>query len=249
MEKKQNITAAAATASLVATAERKTTADIPSENTNGSAELIKPKLEPGITKPKEAETSDPQTSSESLEIIEILSSDEESEDTPTEEVTKAAGNSSACSDSYKKPSEPTKRPTKDGRIKEGRPQADYSWMEGVFEKIDEEAVKKPTQGKKAYLMLNILAQSIAVGDKVVIFTQCLGTLNYIEEILETPSWGGYCIGHEKNPSLGGWRKGFDFLRIDGAVSAQERGQRVRSFHNESESVRAFLISIEAGGMG
>ena len=71
------------------------------------------------------------------------------------------------------------------------------------------------------LLLQIIAHCDAIGDKVVVFSQSLPTLSYIEEILNSPDWGGFNFfspNMEQKRKLGGWRRNQDYLRIDG-VSA------------------------------
>ena len=70
-------------------------------------------------------------------------------------------------------------------------------------------------GYKIVLLLQILCYADMIGDKVVVFTQCLKTLDYIETILSTLSW------EKKLPILssispgktwGPWRKNIEYLR-------------------------------------
>lgn len=107
------------------------------------------------------------------------------------------------------------------------------------------------------------------GDKVVVFSQCLKTLDYIESMLQKPKWEDfqndiqkYCEGGK---SFGSWSNGVDYLRIDGQVSASQRGVLVGQFNKEKEtqkntmgsqveleaeeSVKLFLISSKAGSVG
>ena len=107
------------------------------------------------------------------------------------------------------------------------------------------------------------------GDKVVVFSQCLKTLDYIESVLQKPKWEDfqhdmqkYCKGGK---SFGSWCNGVDYLRIDGQVSASQRGVLVGQFNKEKEthnstmgsqveleveeSVKVFLISSKAGSVG
>lgn len=48
-------------------------------------------------------------------------------------------------------------------------------------------------------------------------------------------------------SIGGWKNGKEFLRIDGQTSAGNRGDLITRFNEDS--VRLFLISSRAGGIG
>jgi hypothetical protein len=49
--------------------------------------------------------------------------------------------------------------------------------------------------------------------------------------------------------IGGWKAGRDFLRIDGSISGSERGDLIQEFNEDLSSVRLFLISSRAGGIG
>jgi hypothetical protein len=78
------------------------------------------------------------------------------------------------------------------------------------------------------------------------------TLDFISEVLArdelqnyVPSLASSFPGH----SMGGWKAGRDFLRIDGSTTGAERGDLVKEFNEDLSSVRLFLISSRAGGMG
>jgi SNF2 family DNA or RNA helicase len=51
--------------------------------------------------------------------------------------------------------------------------------------------------------------------------------------------------------LGGWQKSKDYLRIDGANNASERGDFIEQFNDTdiTNNVKAFLLSSKAGGVG
>jgi SNF2 family DNA or RNA helicase len=127
---------------------------------------------------------------------------------------------------------------------------DELWWRPVLAKRGEHEFKKVEQGKKIVFLLHILAYSQDIGDKVVIFSQSLPTLDFLENILSR-DWSVYVNeGNKLSPSikLGGWKKQLDYYRIDGGTSASDRGSFITSFNNGSES-KAFLISIQAGGIG
>lgn len=110
--------------------------------------------------------------------------------------------------------------------------------------------KRVLHGKKIYLLLQILAQAQRLGDKVIVFSCCLRTLDFIEILLQSHDWGKYIFNaQELEPGInaGGWKKNLDYFRIDGAVKPSERGELIEKFQNERS--KAFLISIEAGGIG
>lgn len=130
----------------------------------------------------------------------------------------------------------------------GKKPMDFSWMENVLKQADDKKIEAVKHGHKILLLLQIVANAQSVGDKVIVFSQCLKTLDFIEQVLHT-NWAQFCEGHEKNKNLGMWRKGVDYLRIDGSVNSSERGELVSSFHKKFESHKLFLLSIEAGGIG
>ena len=81
------------------------------------------------------------------------------------------------------------------------------------------------------------------------------TLSYIEEILNSPDWGGfkfYMPDDVRKPNIGGWKKDREYLRIDGSVDAKERGDLIDTFHSDTAAgnqAKLFLISTNAGGLG
>lgn len=93
------------------------------------------------------------------------------------------------------------------------------------------------------------AHSDTIGDKVVVFSQCLKTLDFIEEILQSPDWGGFVPylpdGHKK---FGSWKLNSEYSRIDGSVNANTRGELISTF-NTVEHSKVFLVSTLAGGLG
>lgn len=144
------------------------------------------------------------------------------------------------------PAEVAPKATTTGR---GRKSMDYSWIEKIVPTTDDlSKVAKVEYGNKIFLLLQILAHAQSVDDKVVVFSQCLKTLDFIETVLKG-DWASYCSGHEDNIHLGHWKKGSDYLRIDGSTQSSERGDLVSTFHENAEESKLFLLSIEAGGIG
>lgn len=88
---------------------------------------------------------------------------------------------------------------------------------------------------KIQLFLAILQNSVACGDKVLLFSQSLFTLTLLEDVL-----------HQQED--GPWVKGQTYLRLDGSVRSSKRNDLVRQF-NENPKIRLFLISTMAGGYG
>ncbi|KAK9820162.1 hypothetical protein WJX72_006943 [[Myrmecia] bisecta] len=82
---------------------------------------------------------------------------------------------------------------------------------------------------KLELLDRVLVKLHAAGHKVLLFSTMTRLLDILEDYL-------------------GWR-GFDYLRLDGATSAAERGQLVDDFNAPASKAFVFLLSIRAGGVG
>jgi hypothetical protein len=136
-----------------------------------------------------------------------------------------------------------------------------------FERVDVAA------GGKILTLLNILAVSESVGDKVVVYSTCMRTLDYIEKIL-AEDWSAFVQGPNLLPGKkwGGWKKNKDFFRLDGSTSSRDRHSDTVKFNEvkkavaeddddvvevsaeiaaaaESPTSKVFLISTRAGGIG
>ena len=124
-----------------------------------------------------------------------------------------------------------------------------SWWKPILRKVSD--LKRVEYGAKMLMLLQILAHADKLNEKVVIFSQCLKTLDFIEEVLAHENWTDIVPTMKEitdNEILGNWRRSRDYLRIDGSYSASERGNLVSSFTN-NDALKAFLISTKAGGIG
>lgn len=104
---------------------------------------------------------------------------------------------------------------------------------------------------KLSLLFHLLKECEEIGDKILIFSQSLYTLNCIEYFLEkideatnngeTEKFGGYS---------GTWHIGLDYFRLDGSSSCDNRALWCDMFNNtDNPRARLFLISTKAGGLG
>ena len=124
------------------------------------------------------------------------------------------------------------------------------WWESICNKGN--LVEDIESGYKIVLLLHILAYASKLGEKVLIFSQCLKTLDYLEKVLAVDDWKSRVPSLEffDDMELGGWKKSRDYLRIDGEIHSSERGGLVDEFNrSDGGGVRAFLISSLAGGIG
>nr|XP_039263032.1 transcriptional regulator ATRX homolog [Styela clava] len=117
----------------------------------------------------------------------------------------------------------------------------------------------PTQEKLAHsishsgkimLMLQILQLSTEVGDKVVIFSQSLLSLDLIEEVLKSETSDVSKGLKSDSGPYSKWLKYKDYYRIDGSTPANLRDSWISKFNNKNNTRgRLFLISTRAGGIG
>eukprot|EP00804_Cyclotella_cryptica_P008504 CCRYP_004001-RA/>CCRYP_004001-RA protein AED:0.04 eAED:0.04 QI:1833/1/1/1/0.53/0.43/16/4826/778 len=110
-------------------------------------------------------------------------------------------------------------------------------------------IKAIEYGGKIVVLLQILAHCDSIGDKVVVFSQCLKTLDFIEEILQMSDWGGFLpYLPDSRKKFGGWKLNSEISRIDGSVDANTRGELISTFNSVDHS-KVFLVSTLAGGLG
>jgi len=113
-----------------------------------------------------------------------------------------------------------------------------SWFDKFLEKPDEYNVEL---GGKLVMLLEILANAEAVGDKILVFSQSLTTLDLIERALTSGTFEGDKLC---------WIHGVDYFRMDGSTSVKTRKRWSDIFNDpDNEKCRLFLISTKAGSLG
>jgi len=112
----------------------------------------------------------------------------------------------------------------------------YEWAQGMLNAYTSGQVE---HSNKLQIFLAILEGSVRVGDRLLLFSQSLCTLNLIEQFLQKRTVPG-----QKN----NWKPGVNYYRLDGSTSAQERERLINKFNADSE-VMLFLVSTRAGSLG
>ena len=141
------------------------------------------------------------------------------------------------------------------KVEKGNAAKNVEWWRPFAEKAktNDLDINALENGGKIVLLLQIIAHCDLIGDKVVVFSQCLNTLSFIEGIIQSDDWGGFKPHLPNNicqQKLGGWKKNREYLRIDGSVDAKERGDIISSFNSsDNQHTRLFLLSTLAGGLG
>ncbi|CAG4983897.1 unnamed protein product [Parnassius apollo] len=88
---------------------------------------------------------------------------------------------------------------------------------------------------KLLAVFRILDDCLVRGDKVLLFSTSLFTMDTLE----------YFLGRTKN-----WSLGREYYRLDGSVPAEVRQKRCRDFNADSNQItKLFLISTPAGSLG
>jgi SNF2 family DNA or RNA helicase len=112
--------------------------------------------------------------------------------------------------------------------------------------------KETWRSPKFIILAHILVKAMELDEKILVYSKCLKTLDMIEELLQSSDWkkqvSSLTDAFPDTRNLGNWKKNTDFLRIDGSTESGKRGYLVNTF-NKVDTVRAFLISSIAGGIG
>ena len=72
---------------------------------------------------------------------------------------------------------------------------------------------------KFSLLMEIVRAAETVGDKVLVFSQSLLTLNLLESIIQEEQFGGFCLG-------------IDYYRLDGSSTADSRQSWAQNFNKK-----------------
>ena len=108
---------------------------------------------------------------------------------------------------------------------------DYNWFKGDISDKDEKMLE---HSGKLLVTLEILDKASQKGDKVLLFSQSLLALDFLETTINRV----------------GWLKGRDYFRMDGSTKTMHREQYQKKFNDKSNKrCRLFLISTKAGGLG
>lgn len=92
---------------------------------------------------------------------------------------------------------------------------------------------------KMEIFFCILEESIKLGDRLLVFSQSLLTLNILERFLKSKKIpDGDC----------NWSKNVTYFRLDGSTTALERERLINDF-NSNPKVKLFLVSTRAGSLG
>ena len=123
----------------------------------------------------------------------------------------------------------------------------WDWAHETDQLLNGSDAGAASLSSKVVLFLEILTESLERNDKVVVFTQSLATLDYLQHVLQTDTWGGFLP--QKDEKRGAWQNETEFFSIQGGDSAQERQRLVEKFESCKDRARLFLLSTKAGNVG
>ncbi|PKA46223.1 DNA repair and recombination protein RAD54 [Apostasia shenzhenica] len=108
--------------------------------------------------------------------------------------------------------------------------------------IDDKMYKEVECSGKMVLLLDILSMSSEFGDKALVFSQSLTTLDMIELFLSRLP--------RKGSEGKRWKQGKDWYRLDGSTDSSVRQKIVERFNEPTNTrVKCTLISTRAGSLG
>nr|XP_020640004.1 transcriptional regulator ATRX isoform X1 [Pogona vitticeps] len=150
--------------------------------------------------------------------------------------------------------EPANNPPANAKTEEGRTTSSSNpgspapdWYKDFVTDADAEVLE---HSGKMVLLFEILRMAEELGDKVLVFSQSLISLDLIEDFLELASRER----EEGDPVIykgeGKWFRNIDYYRLDGSTTAQSRKKWAEEF-NDVTNVRGrlFIISTKAGSLG
>ncbi|XP_052780852.1 uncharacterized protein LOC128217627 [Mya arenaria] len=118
------------------------------------------------------------------------------------------------------------------------PTITYDWANEIFKDYVPGMLEN---GGKMIILFNLISESLQMGDKILVFSQSLFTLNLIEEFLSK-----YKVPRPELDEL--WCRNKNYFRLDGSTSSTEREKLINSFNSETNKW-LFLLSTRAGSLG
>ncbi|XP_070490376.1 transcriptional regulator ATRX homolog isoform X2 [Chironomus tepperi] len=113
----------------------------------------------------------------------------------------------------------------------------------------EDELNNIEHSSKLMLLMSILEKCEAIGDKLLVFSQSLYSLDVIEHFLNYID--DQTQHNIENASFkASWTLGQDYFRLDGSTPVEQRNSACKHFNSpDNPRARLFLISTRAGGLG
>uniref|UniRef100_A0AC34FUJ7 Helicase C-terminal domain-containing protein n=1 Tax=Panagrolaimus sp. ES5 TaxID=591445 RepID=A0AC34FUJ7_9BILA len=117
----------------------------------------------------------------------------------------------------------------------------YEW---AAQSLSNYELTRTENSNKFVIAFELLKETVAKGEKMLLFSSSVMTLNLIENVLST-------IDLDMKDETGTkitWRRGLTYCKFDGSTPATEREKLINRF-NSSPKQHLFLISTKAGSLG
>ncbi|XP_011176502.2 transcriptional regulator ATRX homolog [Zeugodacus cucurbitae] len=131
-----------------------------------------------------------------------------------------------------------------------QPEADPSEWWKRF--VEEKELNNIHHSPKLVILMNLLQECEVIGDKLLVFSQSLQSIDVIEHFLSLidSKTRGYEYEGDVGDFKGYWQPGIDYFRLDGSCSVESREAMCKKFNDVNNlRGRLFLISTRAGGLG
>ncbi|XP_061636174.1 helicase ARIP4-like isoform X3 [Phyllopteryx taeniolatus] len=103
---------------------------------------------------------------------------------------------------------------------------------------------------KMVLLFHLIEESVAKGDKLLVFSQSLSTLTVIEDFLAKRPVPRSTNTSTRDPASQNWVRNLNYYRLDGSTTTSERERLINQFNDPSNtSAWVFLLSTRAGCLG
>uniref|UniRef100_A0A2M4A3R9 Putative transcription regulator xnp/atrx dead-box superfamily protein n=1 Tax=Anopheles triannulatus TaxID=58253 RepID=A0A2M4A3R9_9DIPT len=202
----------------------------------------------------EQSTSSESTSSESDDDVKVL--DKDSDSNPGSVESNKTNEKAASSEGPSGTKTSGRRTRKNGIVEEespelSKPENPTEWW---MQMCPESELDNLEHSGKLVLLMEILKECETIGDKLLVFSQSLYSLDVIEHFLSLLDDNAQKDEEDRDAILSkypcSWSLGLDYFRLDGSTSIDNRNDACKVFNDENNTrARLFLISTRAGGLG
>ncbi|KAJ1897883.1 hypothetical protein LPJ66_003100, partial [Kickxella alabastrina] len=128
----------------------------------------------------------------------------------------------------------------------GSSQPGIDIADDIADDIDNSGVQNPEHSTKVRMALHIIRESIACGERVLVFSRSIPTLDYLQWAIEHAGIAD-CDGQKQKGRIQSTRN--RMMRIDGATPVTHRQSLIDGFNADDSLYRVFLISSGTGSIG
>ncbi|KAJ1952401.1 hypothetical protein EC988_003576, partial [Linderina pennispora] len=113
-------------------------------------------------------------------------------------------------------------------------------LQGARQRISVEELQSPTLSLKMLILLEIISKSVALGERVLVFSRSIQTMDYIQRVVKD-------LRVAVGPTTPFMQSGI--VRIDGSTPVVDRQMLIDQFNAPKSPHNMFLISSMTGSLG